>query len=125
MLKPKIVLVILLLTSTGLVITQCSQTPPEPQKGSKQVAEEFVKTEATFRFDGIPETFNLTGTKPVTGGEEFTFEFDSRQAGYGDRTGKFLAQVITHHRAVVTIEAGKVKSAIMDGRWDMIRQQVI
>ncbi len=125
MLKPKIVLVILLLTSTGLVLAQCSQTPTESQKESKQVAEEFVKAEATFRFDGIPETFNLTSTKSVTDGEEFTFEFDSRQAGYGDRAGKMLAQVITHHKAVVTIKAGKVKSAIMDGRWDMLRQQVI
>lgn len=123
MLKPKIVLGILLLTSIWLVLGQCSQTPTESPKGSKQVAEEFVKTEATFRFDGIPETLKLTSTKAVTDGEEFTFEFDSRQAGYGDRAGQILAQVITHHKAVVTIKAGKVESAIMDGKWDMMRQQ--
>ncbi len=56
---------------------------------------------------------------------EFTFEFDSRHAGYGDRTGQVLAQVITPHRAVVTVEEGEVTSAVMDGKWDMLRQEMI
>ena len=55
----------------------------------------------------------------------FIFEFDSRQAGYGDRTGQMLAQVITPHRAVISVEQLEVVSAVMDERWDMLSQEMI
>jgi len=53
----------------------------------------------------------------------FFFEFDSRHAGYGDRTGQVLAQVITPHKAAITVEQGEIKLALMDKKWDMINQK--
>jgi hypothetical protein len=58
---------------------------------------------------------------------EYTFKakFDCRHSGYGDRTGKILAQVITPHEAEITVENCQVKSAVMDGKWDMIGEKQI
>jgi hypothetical protein len=56
---------------------------------------------------------------------QFVYRFDSTQAGYGDRTGQMLAQVITPHEAIITVEKGVVKSAVMDGKWDMLTQVMI
>ena len=55
----------------------------------------------------------------------FVYRFESRHAGYGDRTGQMLAQVITPHEAVITVERGEIKSAIMDEKWDMINQKIL
>jgi len=34
------------------------------EDGNALIASNFVKNEATYKFDGIPETFKLTGTNP-------------------------------------------------------------
>jgi len=94
------------------------------QESSQTIAEEFVRNSPTFIFDGIRDSLELTETLiarcPYCW--SFVFEFDSRQAGYGNRTGMVLAQVITHHRAVIAVEQHEVKSAVMDEKWDMIAQ---
>jgi hypothetical protein len=56
---------------------------------------------------------------------EEAFEFDSSHAGYGDRTGLTLAEVITPHQAVVTVEQGEVTDAVLDGEWDMLSQETL
>jgi len=110
------------------------------QKKSLQIAEEFVKTSRTFTFDGMEESLVLTNTAAFSSktispendhasyqklGWVFTFEFDSRHAGYGDRAGQVLAQVITHHVAEIMVEELVVTSAVMDTRWNMIEQAEI
>jgi len=94
------------------------------QESSQTIAEEFVRNSPTFIFDGIRDTLELTETLTARCPYcwVFIFEFDSRQAGYGNRTGMMLAQVITHHRAVIAVERHEIKSAVMDDRWDMITQ---
>jgi len=109
--------VILTLTSIA-----CIQSPVGSREGSQRVAEEFVRLEATFRFDGIPETLKVTGTTSVADGWRYKIEFDSQHAGYGNRSGQVLAEVITHHTAEITVQTGLVTMAIMDGEWDMINQ---
>ena len=96
-------------------------------ESSEMLAGTFVMNSPTFVFDGMPETLELTDTATARCPYcwVFTFEFDSAQAGYGDRTGQELAQVVTHHTAVVTVEAGDVTGAILDGRWDMLKQQLL
>ena len=112
-----------LLISLALVGGACAKLPVGSQEQGQQVAEEFVKMEATFRFDGIQETLKLTSNTSVANGWKYTLEFDSRHSGYGNRTGQILAQVITHHAAVVTVQSGKVTSALMDDKWDMVKGQ--
>lgn len=100
---------------------------PVTEEQSQQIAESFVKSEATFRFDGMTETLNLVETVTLRCPYcwQFVFEFNSRHSGYGDRTGQVLAQVITPHTARVTVERGEVTHAVMDDKWDMMRQTLI
>jgi len=112
-------LVMLTLTSIA-----CTQPTAGSREGSQQVAEEFVKREATFQFDGIPETLKVISTTSMGDGWKFTIQFDSRHAGYGDRSGQILAEVITPHTSEVTVQAGEVTTAIMDEQWDMINQRI-
>ena len=89
------------------------------------VAEELVRISETFLLDGIEESLKLVS---VQAGQQpdswtFTFEFQSRHAGYGDRTGEMLAQVITPHKVVVTVEKDEITAAVMDGEWDILQSE--
>lgn len=123
MVKSKTVLAIVSLSLLVALLGACASAGTISEKEARQTAEEFVKKEATFAFDGMPETLKLTGTLALKGEWEFTFEYNSQQGGYGDRTGQVLTQVITHHEAVVTVEAGEVTRGIIDEKWDMIKQK--
>ena len=103
-----------------------------------ELARDFVKNSPTYVFDGIDETLQLTNTaayseqtvsEGTTGdtihGCVFTFTFDSSSAGYGDRSGQMVAQVITPHEAVITVEQGKIISAVLDNEWDMVNQKLL
>ncbi len=94
---------------------------------SLRIAREFVKNSPTFQYDGIEETLEhvetLTARCPYCW--LFTFTFDSRHGGYGNRTDQILIQVITTHVVRITVERGVIVSAIMDGVWDMMRQEMI
>jgi len=109
------------------------------EEEAKELAEEFMQTSPTFIFDGIEDSLKLVNIAAFTRKEisedtpdsgeikgwEFVYEFESRHSGYGDRTGKMLAQVITPHTAVITVEQDKIASAIMDGKWDMMNQELL
>ncbi len=97
------------------------------QEESQQIAEDFVRNSPTFVFDGIEDTLELTDTITLRCPScwQFVFEFDSSSAGYGDRTGQVLAQVITPHQAIITVVRGEVTEAVMDAKWDMINQELI
>jgi hypothetical protein len=108
-------------------VTELSAFKQMSEEESQRIAEEFVKNSPTFVFDGIEDTLRLIDTITLRCPYcwQFIFEFDSRHAGYGDRTGQALAQVITHHIAQITIVMGEVKSAVMDDMWDMLNQEKI
>lgn len=42
----------------------------------------------------------------------------------GIEQDKYL-QVITNHTVTITVQEGEVGSAIMDDKWDMIRQELV
>ena len=122
----RLIIIFALLIIVASVSTGCTKPSVGSKEHSQSVAEEFVRLETTFRFDGIPETLEVTSTTSVGNGWQFTVEYDSRHAGYGNRSGQILAQVITHHTAEVTVQGGLgVTKAIMDDVWDMIDQRMI
>jgi len=102
---------------------------PEPKAVSREesqaIAVQFLRSSPTFRFDGIEGTLRLAASEAGAKANSwvFNYEFQSRQAGYGDRTGLIGAQVITDHRAQIVVEQGEVVSAIIDDRWDELRQK--
>lgn len=97
------------------------------QEESQEIAWQYVINEPTFVFDGMAETLALVSTTTLKCPYcwEFVYQFDCRQAGYGNRTGHMLAQVITPHTATIVVQEGKVTSAVMDGSWDMMGQKPI
>ena len=97
------------------------------EEKARQMAEEFVRNSPTFAFDGMEDSLELVETlyPDIENAWQFIYSFDSRHAGYGDRTGQGLAQVITSHEASVVVENGEIKTAILDNKWDMINQMEI
>jgi hypothetical protein len=97
------------------------------KEASQKIATDFLRNSPTFRFDGIENTLTMVWS----GGEEelhrweFHYQFQSRHAGYGDRMGLVLAQVITDHEAQIVVGQGEIAHAVLDGRWDMSRQKII
>jgi len=87
----------------------------------------FLMKSPTFSFDGIPESVEVVGVEtlrmPWTW--EVSISFQCRQAGYGDRTGQVLAQVITPHEIRIVVSAGEVRSAVIDGVWDELDQREV
>jgi len=91
-----------------------------------ELALEFVRHSPTYLFDGIHGTVKVTDTVimesyPVQ--YVLIIEFDSRHAGFGDRTGQILAQVISSHTARVLVVDGEVVAATLDDVWDMVSQE--
>jgi len=115
--------VILLLAALPVLAGACGGVQVHTEESSRKIAEEFVRQEATFKFDGIPETLEVVNTTALGDGWQFTIEYESRHAGYGDRSGQALLEVITPHTCLVTVENGEVVAAVMDQKWDMIEQR--
>jgi len=115
--------VMLLLAALPVLAVACGGVQVHTEDASRKIAEEFVRQEATFRFDGIPETLEVVNTTAIGDGWQFTIEYESRHAGYGDRSGEALLEVITPHTCLVTVENGEVVAGVMDQKWDMIEQK--
>ncbi len=95
-------------------------------KQTEEVAKDFIINAPTFKFDGMPETLNITSAMVLESYPPqyvFTMIFDSRHGGYGDRAGQALLQVITKHTAVIKVVEGKVVSAVLDNQWDELNQR--
>lgn len=92
---------------------------------AEELALEWLRAAPTYSFDGIEESMIVTETLiaesyPV---QYFVIiNFSCTQAGYGDRTGQMLAQVITEHSARIVVSNGEVRSAIIDDIWDEYMQ---
>jgi len=108
----------------SVVFSGCIQTEVTEEQ-SKEIARQFVLNSPTYRFDGFDLEYKETYTVRCPFCWAFIFEFKSRYAGYGDRTGKVLATVITPHTASVMVERGIITSAVLDKKWDMIKQEEI
>lgn len=96
-------------------------TPPEE---ARMIAEDWIKNAPTYRFDGFDLKFESQEALETFPEQHLlVYTFTSRQAGYGDRTGQVLAQVLTPHRIEVTVSEKNVTSAIIDGKWDEVAQK--
>lgn len=111
-------------------------TPAATPKGEQTIsireralssAKTIVEQDSTFRFDGIKESLKLAGEKSLEEGKtwEFTYVFESRYPGYGERSGRVMAAVITPHKARIVVKGGIVTEALIDEQWDMLGQKMI
>jgi len=144
------ILIILLAALFILNQKEASKNSPEPSQNngdlftmeeSGVIAKDWIENNApTYKFDGqnlkLKDSYEI-GLKEIDpsveeGGEskcedcyEFAFDFSSRQAGYGNREGEMLAQVITPHTLKVRVESGEVTRAVTDQKYDELNQEML
>ncbi|MEW6528466.1 MAG: hypothetical protein AB1391_01110 [Candidatus Micrarchaeota archaeon] len=92
---------------------------------SRELARQFVLQDETYMFDGVQNSleFEKYGTMTCINCWIFVFKFNCGHSGYGNRNGQILAQVITPHTAYISVSNGKIISAILDKKWDMITER--
>jgi hypothetical protein len=122
-----------LIISLVLLIMGCAcndgtenNTQPPSKQESREIAEEFIINSPTFAYDGIAESLELDGTFTARCPAcwVFVFKFECSSAGYGDRTGQEVAQVITPHTATIAVQQGEITAAELDEKWDMLKQKL-
>jgi hypothetical protein len=122
---------VLVAFSLGLYVqtsTVMAQTMEDELLPEVEAAVDFVMSGPTFAFDGIVDSLEVDSVMIM---ESFppqyrvVIVFDSAHGGYGNRDGQVLTQAITPHRVDVLISEGIVRSAIIDGKWDELRQQFV
>ena len=92
----------------------------------KALAESWIREAPTYKYDGsglVLVDYVQQESFPVR--HVLTYNFTSSHAGYGDRSGKVTAPVITEHTIKITIIDGSVDSAVIDGKWDEMGQFMI
>ena len=118
-------LIVMVFPALSLYAWQSGGTRVSEDEMAVKKALTFLADAPTYTFDGIPGTMVAVETVIL---ESYPVQyvvkiiFDCRHAGYGDRTGKVLAQVITRHTARVTVVEDEVVSAILDNKWDELNQ---
>lgn len=95
------------------------------EQSGMEYSRQFVLDSSTYKYDGSDIRYAGMKTLGCQGCISFTFTFTSNRAGYGDRTGQFVAEVDTPHQAVITVENGRITGGIIDGKWDMLKDEMI
>jgi hypothetical protein len=132
-----IAIIAMILLSIGNVVNADQGLPAKYVRLAIPLAQDFVKNDETYAYDGIESSLTIEAIDPQECGScmlqacgspmelKYKVKFDCLHTGYGDRTGKYLGQAITKHEAIVTVENFCVTNAIMDDRWDMINEKII
>ena len=92
----------------------------------KALAESWIREAPTYTYDGsglVLVNYVQQESFPVR--HVLTYNFTSSHAGYGDRSGKVTAPVITDHTIKIVIIDGTVESAVIDGKWDEMGQFMV
>ena len=92
---------------------------------SQSIAQDFASTISTYKFDGSNLVLDSSQALKCPYCWEFKFSFESSHAGYGDREGQILAQVITPHILLISVNQGEVSLAVVDGSYDEINLKFI
>ncbi len=116
-----LVVCVLVTAAGGFFLLWGGKSQEEQREAAVQAAESWIRNSSpTFAFDGTGlelqavERNAREGEAPAA--YMMVFEFESRHAGYGDRSGEMLAQVITPHELEVRVEKDP-----KSGRWKVVR----
>ncbi len=93
---------------------------------AEEIALDFLRHAPTFSFDGVPgsmEVIDVAAAESYPVQYFVTVAFECSHAGYGDRAGQVLAQVVTPHEIRINISDDQVLSAVIDGVWDELNQR--
>ncbi len=92
---------------------------------SRDIAKNWIEEESlTYVFDG--DNLSLVEENSINDNTySFLFSFESRAAGYGDRSDEMLAQVITPHEMEIVVKEGNVIYAVTDNVFSEISGEMI
>lgn len=93
-----------------------------------QIAKDFVVSSPTFAFDGMPNTLTVLDEVILESFPDqyvITIGFTSLHGGYGDRADQIVTKALTPHEIMVTVVENEVVSAVIDGKWDELNQQML
>ena len=93
---------------------------------ARQIAQTWIENNSpTYTHDGSDLTLVTEDTIIPGLRFEFIYSFVSTAAGYGDRSGEMVAQVITPHTMEVIVDNGQVVSAVTDEVYDELQGRMI
>ena len=100
---------------------------PATREKSEKTARLFLLECPTFIFDGIRDSVRLSviDILPQLHCWKFTYSFDCRQPGYGNRKGHRLLPFLAEHRIAITVKNGTISEAIIDDIWDELHQEML
>ncbi len=125
----KKLLIFILIVIFILLLVIFRNTEPEKTdytiEQARNVAEAWIKnSSSTYIYDGYDlELLSEEQVKKDT--YEFLFSFETRTAGYGDRTDQMVAQVITPREILVLVEKDEVVKAITDGVYNELEEKML
>jgi hypothetical protein len=92
---------------------------------SRDIAKTWIEEESlTYVFDG--DNLSLVEEASIDeNAHSFLFSFESRAAGYGDRSDEMLAQVITPHETEIVVKEGNVIYAVTDNVFSEMTGEMI
>ncbi len=96
------------------------------EEAALQIAKHFILNAPTYAFDGVDGTFHVVETRSLESWPVqyvVVLSFESSHTGYGNRSDKVLAQVVTTHVATVKVVNGEVVQAVIDDAWDELLQR--
>ncbi len=94
--------------------------------GSKELARNWIMVKApTYKFDGSGLVFRGYRKLDCNFCYEFSFGFESRHAGYGNRLDDNLVSITTNHTTFVTLETGMIERVITDGEYDEMNGELV
>ncbi len=118
------VLVLVVGGSAALAIKNGNNSNGDPYNSAdaEQIAWEFLQNSATYKFDGLNDTAELSIVKLPADPDElestFIYTFQTGHYGHGDRAGTVGLPVVTDHVIEITVSEGRVISATCCGTWD-------
>lgn len=121
-------IVVALILISIIAVAGAAKSRVEKEQNPEEVALSFIKEAHTYTYDGVRSTLRVRNVAILKSNPPqylVTVEFDCLHSGYGDREDVVVLQVITSHAAIVRVVEGVVVEAVIDGKWDELKQEFI
>ena len=117
----------ILIVSKNSPHNSAAQSDNCPQEQAIALTEQFIRSTATYAFDGIEGSLKRLKVKSADGGKSWQLDyvFKCQHPGYGDRSGQALMGVVTEHSTQVTIRDCRIVAAICDQTYDLLTERQI
>jgi hypothetical protein len=121
-----IMFVLLVLLNSGCAEIERHLASEPTFEEAQEIAEQWIILMPTYKYDGSNLTLiehSREDTHPSR--HLLIYSFTCSHEGYGDRSDEMLAEKVTSHTIWVVLNPREVQSAVIDEKWDELRQQYV